>query len=111
MLALGLTERRRTYALASALGARRRQIAAFIVGEAALVGIAGLALGWLVGAALSQMLVKVLNGVFDPPPTSLAVPYASLGVGLGLVVVALCAAVAVVLRVVTRPPIAELRRL
>ncbi|MEJ7726039.1 MAG: FtsX-like permease family protein [Actinomycetes bacterium] len=111
VLALGLTERRRTYALASALGARRRQIAAFIVGEAALVGIAGLALGWLVGAALSQMLVKVLNGVFDPPPTSLAVPYASLGVGLGLVVVALCAAVAVVLRVVTRPPIAELRRL
>jgi putative ABC transport system permease protein len=42
-------------------------------------GISGVVLGW----GLSQMLVKLLTGVFDPPPDHLSVPW------LYLVVVAL----------------------
>ncbi|MCW2746346.1 MAG: hypothetical protein JWM48_2896, partial [Mycobacterium sp.] len=37
LLALGLAERRRTFAIAAALGATRRQLAGFVWGEAAVV--------------------------------------------------------------------------
>jgi putative ABC transport system permease protein len=75
VLALGMTERRRTFAVIRALGARPRQAAAFVVGEAAVVVILGSVLGVLLGTATSRVLVAVLTGVFDPPPSSLAVPW------------------------------------
>ena len=76
MTALALTERRRTFALASALGATRRQLRGFVLAEAGVVvgGRAPVA-GALIGWALSQMLVRVLSGVFDPPPDALTVPW------------------------------------
>ena len=72
---LGLAERRRTFAIATALGATRRQLRGMISSEAAVLAVIGLAAGALVGAVLSVMLVKVLTGVFDPPPSTLAVPW------------------------------------
>jgi putative ABC transport system permease protein len=74
VLALGLAERRRTYAIARALGARPRQLAAFVWGEAAVVTVCGLVAGAAAGWLLSVMLVKVLTGVFDPPPRPSACP-------------------------------------
>lgn len=75
VLVLGLEERRRTLAIASALGARPRQIGAFVWSEAALMlgggGLAGALLGYLV----ARMLVKLLTGVFDPPPEQISVPW------------------------------------
>ena len=68
---LGFTERRRTFAIAAALGAKRRQLGGFVWSEAGFVGIGGALLGALGGWALSEMLVKVLTGVFDPPPAQL----------------------------------------
>ena len=68
LLWLGLAERRRKYAIARALGARPRQLAAFVWAETGFVTIAGVP--WARGAAwLTWMLVKLLTGVFDPPPT------------------------------------------
>jgi putative ABC transport system permease protein len=97
VLALGMTERRRTFAVIRALGARPRQAAVFVVGEAAVVVILGLILGVLLGAAMSRVLVAVLTGVFDPPPSALAVPWGYLAVFavavLGSVVLA-CALIA-----------------
>ncbi|MEY2400315.1 MAG: putative transport system permease protein [Ilumatobacteraceae bacterium] len=75
---LGLAERRRTFMIATALGANRRQLGGFVWAEAGVVTIAGLASGALVGWALSNMLVKVLHGVFDPAPAALAVPWSYL---------------------------------
>src|SRR5262249_40901141 len=72
--ALGVTERRRSFAILAALGATRRQLAAFLWSEGLIVFIGGAALGVLVGVGIAQMLVKLLTGVFDPPPDSLAVP-------------------------------------
>jgi putative ABC transport system permease protein len=46
-------------------------------------------LGALGGWLLSMMLVAVLAGVFDPPPTSLAVPWGYLALIAGLTVLAL----------------------
>lgn len=79
ILTLGMAERRRTYAIANALGARPRQIAGFVWSEALFVTAGGLTAGALGGWALSHVLVKVLTGVFDPYPAALAVPWTYLG--------------------------------
>jgi putative ABC transport system permease protein len=109
VLWLGLAERRRTFAIAAALGATTRQLGGFVWAEAALITVVGLAAGAIGGWALSAMLVKVLTGVFDPPPDVLTVPWGYLG---ALVIVALAsvavAAVAAV-RATRRAPIALLR--
>ena len=80
LLALGFAERRRTFSIAAALGARTRQLAGFLVAEATVVLVAGITLGVMTGSLLTWMLVKVLTGVFDPPPAMVAVPWAYLTV-------------------------------
>lgn len=89
VMGLGLTERRRSIAVASALGASRRQLRRLAIGEPLIVSLVGVVAGALSGWALSELLVKVLTGVFDPPPSALAVPWAY------LLAVALCACGAV----------------
>jgi putative ABC transport system permease protein len=74
-VALALVERRHEFATMSALGASLREIAAFIWSEAALVLAAGLALAALLGWLLAEMLVAMLQHVFDPPPDHLAAPW------------------------------------
>jgi putative ABC transport system permease protein len=75
VLALGLAERRRTFAIAAALGAKRRQLGAFIWSEAAFVTLGGVLLGAAIGVGIAQVLVKILTGVFDPPPEHLSTPW------------------------------------
>jgi putative ABC transport system permease protein len=111
LLALGVVERRRTFALAAALGARPRQLAAFLWAEAVVVVAGGLAAGALAGWALSEMLVAVLSGVFDPPPAALRVPVAYLGSAAAVAVVAVAAVVLVFSRRLTRLTGAMLREL
>ena len=52
-LGLGFQERRRTFAIASALGARPRQLGGFVWGESIFVTGGGLILGAVMAAALS----------------------------------------------------------
>ena len=85
ILGLGLAERRRTFAILSALGAKDRQLAAFLWSEGAVILVGGMLVGLLTGFGLAQMLVKALAGVFDPPPESLSVPWIYL---IGLVAAA-----------------------
>jgi putative ABC transport system permease protein len=110
-LGLGFQERRRTFAIASALGARGRQLGGFVWGESAFVTAGGLILGTGTAVVISDMLVKVLTGVFDPPPDSLAVPWTYLGSVVALTLGAVGAAGAVTLRALRRPAIEELRDL
>ncbi|MEU2556803.1 ABC transporter permease [Streptomyces sp. NPDC013313] len=111
VLALGLAERRRTFAIATVLGAKAHQLRGMVLTEALLLITGGLVGGALIGWALSEMLVKVLTGVFDPPPASLAVP------GSYLVLTALAALTAVLaaalngIRRAKRPAVEELRDL
>jgi len=111
MLLLGLAERRRTFAIASALGARARHLGGFIWTEAAFITIGGLAAGALTGWAMSHMLVKVLTGVFDPPPAEVAVPYLYLSGLLVATVAAVVLAATAAIRATRRPAIATLRDL
>jgi putative ABC transport system permease protein len=110
-LGLGFQERRRTFAIASALGARSRQLGGFVWSESAFVTGGGLVLGAVIGSGLSLMLVKVLTGVFDPPPDALSVPWAYLLVLAALVLAAVLAAGALTLRALRRPAITEPRDL
>ncbi|MGH3497814.1 MAG: FtsX-like permease family protein [Nocardioidaceae bacterium] len=109
VLALGLAERRRTFAIAAALGARGRQLSGFVVAEAVTVLVAGLAMGAVLGAALSQVLVKVLTGVFDPPPAYLSVPWTYILVVCVLVAVAILVSAAATVRWARNAPISVLR--
>ncbi len=81
-VALGIAERRQEFATMAALGTPLRQIGAFVWSEAVLVLGAGLVLAAGLGWLLSQMLVAMLQHVFDPPPDALAIPWGYLA-GLG----------------------------
>jgi putative ABC transport system permease protein len=111
VLALGFAERRRTFAIASALGARPRDLGAFVWGESGFVTGGGLVLGALVAAGIATMLITILTGVFDPPPDAPAIPWGYLVGVCGLAVVATLVAGALTLRRLRRPAISTLRDL
>lgn len=85
VMALSLNERRRSIAVATVIGANRRQLRSITLGEPLFVVVIGLLCGVLTGWGLSYLLVKVLTGVFDPPPSSLTFPW------VYLAAVAVCA--------------------
>jgi putative ABC transport system permease protein len=60
---------------------------------------------------MSNMLVKVLTGVFDPPPDVLTVPWGYLSAVVLLTVGTVVAAGTATLRALRRPAIEELRDL
>jgi putative ABC transport system permease protein len=97
VLGLGLAERRRDLAVVAALGGRRRQLRALIHVDTAVVTAAALLAGAIGGAVLSQILVKVLTGVFDPPPAALSVPWPY----LGLVAVLMVAGISTASRIIS----------
>jgi putative ABC transport system permease protein len=103
--ALDLADRRRSFAILAALGAKPRQLGAFLWAEGLLILLAGTVIGLLTGFLVADMLVKLLTGVFDPPPESLSVPWpylaATLLAMLASVVAALLATQAVARRQVS----------
>jgi len=111
VLALSLAERRRSFAITRALGARHRQVAAFVRVEAGLVTVAGLVLGAAAGWGLAQLLVKILTGVFDPPPASLAIPWNYLALVTILAIAAAFAAGELTVSAARRPVVETIRDL
>jgi putative ABC transport system permease protein len=82
LLTVALAERRQELATMTALGASFRRAAAFLWSEAALMLVAALGLSAVLGWLLAEMLVAMLQHVFDPPPDRLAIPWRFLA-GLG----------------------------
>jgi putative ABC transport system permease protein len=111
VLALGLAERRRSFAIANALGATRRQLRSFVSAEAAMLIICGVAGGGALGWLLSRMLVSVLTGVFDPPPTALSVPWSYLGATAATIILAISAVSAATVGLARRSPLTVLSEL
>ncbi|MDB5054406.1 MAG: transporter permease [Bacilli bacterium] len=77
---LELAERRRTYAILTALGAKKNQLSAFLWSEGLLILIGGGVSGVVLGFGIAEIFVKVLSGVFDPPPDFLHIPWSYLTV-------------------------------
>jgi putative ABC transport system permease protein len=94
LFGLDVAERRRGFAVLALLGANRIEIAAFLWSEALVVVGAGLAAGTAIGLVVAYVLVRELEGVFDPPPEGLSMPWPYLAT---LVVSALVSVAAVVL--------------
>jgi putative ABC transport system permease protein len=74
VLALGLADRRRTFAILALLGAKQSQLGSFLWSEGLIVLSVGAVTGILVGLAVAAMLITMLTGVFDPPPDHLQIP-------------------------------------
>jgi putative ABC transport system permease protein len=111
MLALGLAERLRMFAVLAALGATSRQLLAFLAAEAAAVVIAGAVFGIALGFAIAQVLVKVLTGVFDPPPEALVVPWGYIAALVLAAAASTALAVAITARATRASVISALREL
>jgi putative ABC transport system permease protein len=65
---LGLAERKHEFATMASIGSSVREISAFLWSEVAIVLAGGLALTALLGWLLAEMLVAMLQHVFDPRP-------------------------------------------
>jgi len=109
-VSLLVSERRHELATMAALGASLRDIGAFVHSEAGLVlGAAGLLaafLGWL----LAEMLVAMLQHVFDPPPDHLAIPWGFLGLLLAAALLGGALAAGVAARGLRRLPLGAVLR-
>ena len=111
ILALGLADRRRSFAILTALGANTRQLGSFILAEGVLVLVGGLVFGTLTGGLVARILVTVLQGVFDPPPEALSVPWVYLAGSGAVIVVVTTLAMLNALRDASIEPIRRLREL
>jgi putative ABC transport system permease protein len=109
-LTVALAERRYELATMTALGASLRRAGAFLWSEAALVLLAALALSAVLGWLLAEMLVAMLQHVFDPPPDRLAVPWIFLGGLAGAALAGCLAAVAVAAVQIRRLPLGAILR-
>ena len=94
----------------AALGAGLREVAAFLWTETALVLGAALALAALLGWLLAEMLIAMLQHVFDPPPDHLAVPWAFLGGLAGAAAAGFLVAVLVGMLGIRRLPLGAILR-
>lgn len=79
ILWLGQSERTKSNAILLSLGASRREVRSLIWGETLMGAGIGLPVGALIGVIDAWMLVRLLSGVFDPPPDHLNVPWLILG--------------------------------
>jgi putative ABC transport system permease protein len=109
-VALGISERRQEFATMAAIGAPLSRISEFLWTEAAIVLSVGLALAVGLGWLLSEMLVAILQHVFDPPPDALAVPWAFLGGLAGAAILATLVATAFAGRGIGRLQLGEILR-
>ena len=94
----------------AAIGAPLSRISAFLWTEAAIVLAVGLALAIGLGCLLSEMLVAILQHVFDPPPDALAVPWGFLAGLAGAAIAATLLATAAAARGIRRLPLGEILR-
>ena len=111
VLALGLNERKRTFTILAAIGAKQRELGAFLWSEGLLILIGGGAVGTGLGLAIAWTLVKVLSGVFDPPPEFLTVPWGYLAGAAAAAAVSTALAIMGIHRRLQHPVVEELRNL
>lgn len=111
VLVVGAAQRRRSLVALAVLGANNRQRAGFLWTEARWIVVAGVFGGLVTGALIATQLVKVLNGIFDPPPQHPAIPWTFMVVVLGAVVASATVATAAAARWAGRVDPSRLRDL
>ncbi len=109
-ITLAHVERRHEFATMAALGARLREIRAFVWSETALVLLVALPLAAGLGWLLSVMLIAMLQHVFDPPPDTLSIPWRYLAELVGAALVGSALAAAISARGLSRMPLGAVLR-
>ncbi|MDE2092888.1 MAG: FtsX-like permease family protein [Burkholderiales bacterium] len=109
VLGLNLAERRRSFAILTALGAKASQVGAFLWSEGLFVVVGGLLLGTATGLAIAKALVAILAGAFDPPPEALVVPWLYLGATTATALACATLAILLMRRLAARPDLEALR--
>ena len=109
VLGLALADRRRDFAIMTALGAPRRALGAFVWAEGVFVVALGGLFGAITGVLVAGILTKVLEGVFDPPPEQMNVPWGYIALATAVIVVATTAAIANGTRQAAIDPIGRLK--
>jgi len=109
ILGLGLLERQKMFAILKGLGANARQLGAFLWSEALFMLVPGIIIGGLLGLGVAQVLVKILTGIFDPPPETLTIPWLYLAI-LCIAAFASTVAAVVTLRIYSRCRVLETLR-
>jgi putative ABC transport system permease protein len=109
ILALGVLDRRRAFAIIAAIGAKPPQLLAFLKSEALVIFVGGSTWGALTGTFVAWMLVKMLAGAFDPPPDHITFPWLYLACLFVAAAVASAMAVSVVGRRIGASPMLFLR--
>jgi putative ABC transport system permease protein len=104
-------QRNRELALLRAVGATRRQVAASVVGEAAVTGAIGAVAGVAVGIAVGALLVRTSAGLMPGlPPMSATITPLPIAAGLAAgIVVAMLAGRGAARRALNVPPVAAMR--
>ena len=108
---VGAAQRRRSLVALAVLGATARQRAGFLWTEARSIVLAGVVGGLLTGTLVAAELVKVLNGIFDPPPQRPAIPWTFVGALLAAVLATATVATSVSARWAGRVDASRLRDL
>jgi putative ABC transport system permease protein len=111
MLVLGFAERRRTFAIAHALGASGRQLASFVWSEALFTTLGGATLGVFGGWLETLIIVKILTGVFDPPPEGLFAPWSYLALVAAAIAASVVVAALLAVRAARSPALEVIRDL
>jgi putative ABC transport system permease protein len=111
VLVVGAVQGRRSMVALAVLGAGVRQRAGFLWSEARALTVLGLLAGLATGALVASELVRILTGIFDPPPTRPAVPWGILTATLIAVLGTAAVATAVSARWAARVDASRLRDL
>jgi putative ABC transport system permease protein len=111
VLIVGAAQRRRSMVALAVLGADARQRGGFLWTEARTLAVAGMVGGLMTGALIAAELIKVLNGIFDPPPQRPAVPWTFICAVVLIVVAAAAVATAGSARWTARVDASRLRDL
>jgi putative ABC transport system permease protein len=109
VLGLNLAERRRSFAILTALGAKTSQVGAFLWSEGLFIVVSGMTLGTATGFAIAKTLVAILAGAFDPPPEALVVPWFYLGATLAIALACATMAILLMQRLAALPDLEALR--
>jgi putative ABC transport system permease protein len=110
LLALAVVERRRSFVILRTLRVTARQVAALAAAEAGSVVVIGTLAGTAFGGAIGWILVKVLRGVFDPPPQHPVIPWPYLGLLVAAIAATAALATGVSVASTARLDPSELRR-
>ena len=111
ILALGLADRKRDFAILSLLGAKRQQLAGFLWSEGLVIFVVGAVTGLLTGVAIAAMLVRLLTGVFDPPPEAISIPWVYLTMLLVAAFASIAVAILLAIRATSHGALKQLRNI